>query len=160
MYIFHSLLLQKFNVIFSNHIDWISEITFLPDSPRDTSVVISPTDPVSVGSVVNLTCSCRGNPAIVHFVWFMLSDTRLELIRVDTQVYGFKVTNGDQGRLFYCGCRNDLDIQLSTGLQLTFKGNCYNYGLWCFREVTCLEGDRAVVLQVVHSLNRLGSKLW
>ncbi|XP_036934681.1 myeloid cell surface antigen CD33-like [Acanthopagrus latus] len=91
-------------------------------SPRDTSVVISPTDPVSVGSVVNLTCSCRGNPAIVHFVWFMLSDGRLELIRVDTQVYGFEVTNSDRGRLFYCGCRNDLDIQLSTGLQLTFKG--------------------------------------
>ncbi|XP_073344157.1 B-cell receptor CD22-like [Pagrus major] len=91
-------------------------------SPRDTSVVISSTDPVSVGSVVNLTCSCRGNPPIVHFVWFMLSDGRLELIRVDTQVYGFEVTNSDRGRLFYCGCRNDLDILLSTGLQLTFKG--------------------------------------
>ncbi|KAI3355124.1 hypothetical protein L3Q82_017997 [Scortum barcoo] len=30
--------------------------------PSDTMVVISPTDPVSVGSVVNLTCSCRGKP--------------------------------------------------------------------------------------------------
>ncbi|XP_037613402.1 B-cell receptor CD22-like [Sebastes umbrosus] len=91
-------------------------------SPRDTSVVISPTDPVSVGSVVNLTCSCRGNP-VVNFVWFMTSDGRLEIIKVDAQVYGFMVTSSDRGRLYYCGCRNDLDIQLSTGRQLVFEGD-------------------------------------
>ncbi|XP_074477696.1 sialic acid-binding Ig-like lectin 7 [Sebastes fasciatus] len=91
-------------------------------SPRDTSVVISPTDPVSVGSVVNLTCSCRGNP-VVNFVWFMTSDGRLEMIKVDAQVYGFTVTSSDRGRLYYCGCRNDLDIQLSTGHQLVFEGD-------------------------------------
>ncbi|XP_028425173.1 sialoadhesin-like [Perca flavescens] len=90
--------------------------------PKDVMVVISPTDPVSVGSVVNLTCSCRGNPPVVNFVWFMISDGRLELIKADTQVYGFKVTNSDRGRVYYCGCRNDLDIQLSTGCQLIFEG--------------------------------------
>ncbi|XP_035862818.1 sialoadhesin-like [Sander lucioperca] len=90
--------------------------------PKDVMVVISPTDPVSVGSVVNLTCSCRGNPPVVNFVWFMISDGRLELIKADTQVYDFKVTNGDRGRLYFCGCRNDLDIQLSTGCQLIFEG--------------------------------------
>ncbi|XP_049421925.1 sialoadhesin-like isoform X1 [Epinephelus fuscoguttatus] len=93
----------------------------IPYSPRDTSVVISPTDPVSFGSVVNLTCSCRGNPAVVNFVWFMITDGRLEMIKVDTQVYGFKVTKSDRGRVYYCGCRNDLDIQLSTGRQLIFE---------------------------------------
>ncbi|XP_028425168.1 B-cell receptor CD22-like isoform X2 [Perca flavescens] len=92
------------------------------DPPKDVMVVISPTDPVSVGSVVNLTCSCRGNPPVVNFVWFMISDGRLELIKADTQVYGFKVTNSDRGRVYYCGCRNDLDIQLSTGCQLIFEG--------------------------------------
>ncbi|XP_037613396.1 B-cell receptor CD22-like isoform X2 [Sebastes umbrosus] len=91
-------------------------------SLRDTSVVINPTDPVSVGSVVNLTCSCRGNP-VVNFVWFMTSDGRLEINKVDTQVYGFTVTSSDRGRLYYCGCRNDLDIQLSTGRQLVFEGD-------------------------------------
>lgn len=113
----------------------------LPDAPRNTSVVISPSDPVSVGSLVNLTCSCRGNPPVVHFVWFMMSDGRLELIRDDTQVYGFKVTHSDRGRLFYCGCRNYLDIQLSTGHQLVFEGECRNYGLWC---CSILEGDHAL----------------
>ncbi|XP_076617842.1 sialic acid-binding Ig-like lectin 14 isoform X2 [Chaetodon auriga] len=92
-------------------------------APRNTAVVVSPSEPVSVGSAVNLTCSCRGNPPVVHFVWFMISDGRLELIRVDTQVYGFKVAHSDRGRLFYCGCRNDLDIQLSTGQQLVFEGD-------------------------------------
>ncbi|XP_075937017.1 myelin-associated glycoprotein-like, partial [Anarhichas minor] len=66
-------------------------------SPRDTSVVISPTDPVSVGSLVNLTCSCRGNPPINTFVWFMIDDGRLTLIKVDEQIYGFKVSSSDGG---------------------------------------------------------------
>ncbi|XP_075941642.1 vascular cell adhesion protein 1-like [Anarhichas minor] len=92
-------------------------------SPRDTSVVISPTDPVSVGSLVNLTCSCRGNPPINTFVWFMIDDGRLTLIKVDEQIYGFKVSSSDGGRLYYCGCVNELDIQLSTGRQLVFEGD-------------------------------------
>ena len=98
-------------------------VSTLPDSPQDTSVIISPTDPVSVGSVVNLTCSCRGNPPVVNFVWFRISDGRLELIKDDAQVYGFKVTHGDRGRMYFCGCRNDLDIELSTGRQLMFEGD-------------------------------------
>ncbi|XP_051796412.1 B-cell receptor CD22-like [Acanthochromis polyacanthus] len=93
------------------------------DPPTDTSVLISPTDPVSVGSVVNLTCSCRANPPAAHFVWFMTSDGRLEMIKTDTQVYSFKVTSSNRDRLFYCGCRNHLDIQLSRGRQLVFEGD-------------------------------------
>ncbi|XP_034561973.1 sialic acid-binding Ig-like lectin 7 [Notolabrus celidotus] len=92
-------------------------------SPRNTSVLISPSDPVSAGSTVNLTCSCRGNPPVVHFVWYRISDGRLELIKVDSQVYVLKVTSSDRGRSFLCGCRNDRDIQLSTGLQLIFEGD-------------------------------------
>ncbi|XP_068565786.1 myelin-associated glycoprotein-like isoform X2 [Cebidichthys violaceus] len=91
--------------------------------PRDTSVVISPTDPVSVGSLVNLTCSCRGNPPIDTFVCFMINDGRLAMIKVDEQIHGFKVSSSDRGRLYYCGCRNELDIQLSTGRQLVFEGD-------------------------------------
>ncbi|XP_070784066.1 sialoadhesin-like [Enoplosus armatus] len=93
-----------------------------PEIQLNIKVVISPTGPVSVGSVVNLTCSCRGSLPVLHFIWLMVSDGRLERIRVDTQVYGFKVTNSDRGRLYYCGCRTDLDIQLSTGHQLIFEG--------------------------------------
>nr|XP_046227223.1 sialic acid-binding Ig-like lectin 7 isoform X2 [Scatophagus argus] len=110
--------------------------------PKDTTVVISPSDPVSVGSMVNLTCSCRGNPHIVHFVWFMISTGRLELIKADTQVYGFRVTNGDRGRLFYCGCRNSVDIQLSTGRQLRFKGNRKELWVVMVQSSEIFKGDR------------------
>ncbi|KAL7373975.1 hypothetical protein ABVT39_018758 [Epinephelus coioides] len=59
-------------------------------------VVISPSDPVSIGNVVNLTCSCRGNLPLVRFGWIMITDGRPELISVNTAVYSFKVTNSDR----------------------------------------------------------------
>uniref|UniRef100_UPI0037E8737B B-cell receptor CD22-like n=1 Tax=Semicossyphus pulcher TaxID=241346 RepID=UPI0037E8737B len=92
-------------------------------SPRDPSVIISPTGPVSVGSRVNLTCSCRRKPPVVQFSWFVVSDGRLELIKVDSQVYGLNVTAADRGRLFFCGYKGDVDPQLSKGCQLTFEGD-------------------------------------
>ncbi len=104
-----------------------------PDSPRDISVVISPTDPVSVGSVVNLTCCCRGNPPTIRFIWFLATDGRLELISVATQVYGFNVSDSDRGRLFYCGCNNMLGMQLSRGVQLIFRGLSRNYCLTFYK---------------------------
>lgn len=97
-------------------------MTYLPDAPRNTSVVVSPADPVSAGSKVTLTCSCNANPPCGHFLWFRMNDGRLELIELDALVYSFDVTDGDRGRLFYCGCRNDLGIQLSMGYQLLFTG--------------------------------------
>ncbi|KAM9552690.1 myelin-associated glycoprotein-like isoform 1-T1 [Salvelinus alpinus] len=42
-------------------------------SPKDTSASISPADPVSVGSCVNLTCSSTANPPVTNFTWFQIS---------------------------------------------------------------------------------------
>ena len=95
----------------------------LPDSPKDTAVIISPTGPLSVGSVVNMTCFCRANPPAVNFTWMMINDGRLELIKYDQQVYSFNVTSSDRDRLYYCGCGNSVDIQFSSGYQLIFEGN-------------------------------------
>ncbi|KAK2886807.1 hypothetical protein Q8A73_020753 [Channa argus] len=92
-------------------------------SPRDTAVEISPTGPVSVGKVVNLTCSCRANPPVLQFTWLMISDGRLQLLKAHAQIYSFKVTDRDRHRLFYCECRNDLGFELSKGCQLTFDGS-------------------------------------
>ncbi|XP_049912980.1 uncharacterized protein LOC126397931 [Epinephelus moara] len=86
-------------------------------------VDISPSDPVSVGSMVNLTCSCRGNPPLVHFGWIMITDGRPELISVNTAVYSFKVTNSDRGRLYFCGCGNSYVTKFSLGHQLMFEGD-------------------------------------
>ncbi|KAM9337562.1 sialic acid-binding Ig-like lectin 13 [Symphorus nematophorus] len=91
-------------------------------SPRDT-LVISPSDPVSVGSMVNLTCSCRGNPPPVHFVWFMVSDGRLELIKVKTRVYAFNVTNSDRGVLADCPKKAVLSIATPKRME-ALSGSC------------------------------------
>ncbi|XP_042255089.1 myelin-associated glycoprotein-like [Thunnus maccoyii] len=92
-------------------------------SPKDTAVVISPTSPGSVGSVVNMTCFCRANPPVVNFTWMMINDGRLELIKYDQQVYSFNVTSSDRDRLYYCGCQNSVDIQFSSGYQFIFEGD-------------------------------------
>ncbi|KAI9542793.1 hypothetical protein NQZ68_016096 [Dissostichus eleginoides] len=71
-------------------------------APKDVMMVVSPADPVSVGSVVNLTCSCRGIPAADSFAWLMMmSDGRLHMMEDNTQLYVFEVTNTglDQGAL-------------------------------------------------------------
>ncbi|KAK1885212.1 Vascular cell adhesion protein 1, partial [Dissostichus eleginoides] len=68
-----------------------------PYAPKDVTVVVSPADPVSVGSVVNLTCSCRGIRAADGFAWLMMmSDGRLHMMEDNTQLYVFEVTNSDQ----------------------------------------------------------------
>ncbi|XP_055738230.1 myelin-associated glycoprotein-like [Salvelinus fontinalis] len=46
-------------------------------SPKDTLASISPADPVSVGSCVNLTCSSTANPPVTTFTWFMISGGNL-----------------------------------------------------------------------------------
>ncbi|XP_035772206.1 sialic acid-binding Ig-like lectin 9 [Neolamprologus brichardi] len=87
------------------------------------SLLISPTGPVSVGSMVTLTCSCQANPPVDSYVWFMTSGDKLEMIKADTKVYSFEVTKLDRDKLFYCSCGNHLDIQISAGSQLLFEGD-------------------------------------
>ncbi|XP_028288556.1 myelin-associated glycoprotein-like [Parambassis ranga] len=89
----------------------------------EPSLLISPTGQVSVGSQVNLTCSCRVNPPVSSFLWFRISDGRLEIIKANAQVYSFKVTSRDRDVLFYCGCRQDADFQLSAARQLILEGH-------------------------------------
>ncbi|XP_033964675.1 sialoadhesin-like isoform X2 [Pseudochaenichthys georgianus] len=91
-------------------------------APKDVTVVVSPADPVSVGSMVNLTCSCRGIRAADGFAWLMMmSDGRLHTMEDNTQLYVFEVTNRDRGRSYFCGCRNVLGLQLSKGRALIFE---------------------------------------
>lgn len=113
----------------------------LPDPPR----LISPTGPVSVGSMVTLTCSCQANPPVDSYVWFMTSGDKLEMIKADTKVYSFEVTKLDRDKLFYCSCGNHLDIQISAGSQLLFEGkhrNCICEESFSIKELTVLSHCR------------------
>ncbi|XP_042154687.1 vascular cell adhesion protein 1-like [Oncorhynchus tshawytscha] len=73
-------------------------------SPKDTSASISPSDPVSVGSCVNLTCSSTANPPVTTFTWFQISGDKPTQV-ASGQSYTLNVTV--DGGLYFCEARNN-----------------------------------------------------
>ncbi|XP_038838523.1 sialic acid-binding Ig-like lectin 13 [Salvelinus namaycush] len=89
-------------------------------SPKDTSASISPADPESVGSCVNLTCSSTANPPVTNFTWFQISGDKP--IQVATGLhYSLNVTAVDGG-LYFCEARNSHGCGKSNDVQLASKG--------------------------------------
>ncbi|XP_031652670.1 B-cell receptor CD22-like isoform X2 [Oncorhynchus kisutch] len=89
-------------------------------SPKDTSTSISPADPVSVGSCVNLTCSSTANPPVTNFTWFKISEGKTTQV-ASGQSYTLNVTVVDGG-LYYCEGRNSHGCGKSNEVQLAIKG--------------------------------------
>ncbi|XP_038838642.1 myelin-associated glycoprotein-like [Salvelinus namaycush] len=89
-------------------------------SPKDTSASISPADPVSVGSCVNLTCSSTANPPVTTFTWFKISGGNLTQVASGLS-YTLNVTIGDGG-LYFCEARNSHGCGKSKEVQLAIKG--------------------------------------
>ncbi|XP_064805684.1 B-cell receptor CD22-like isoform X2 [Oncorhynchus masou masou] len=89
-------------------------------SPKDISASISPDDPVSVGSCVNLTCSSTANPPVTNFTWFKISEGETTQV-ASGQSYTLNVTVGDGG-LYYCEARNSHGCGKSKEVQLVIKG--------------------------------------
>nr|XP_033472827.1 sialic acid-binding Ig-like lectin 6 [Epinephelus lanceolatus] len=87
-------------------------------APKDTSVSISPSDLVSAGSWVNLTCSSRANPPVSSFTWFKTSkDGPIKVF--DRDYYSFNVTDGG---IYYCVATNDLGNGISPEIHLYIEG--------------------------------------
>ncbi|XP_064863791.1 B-cell receptor CD22-like [Oncorhynchus nerka] len=89
-------------------------------SPKDTSASISPADPVSVGSCVNLTCSSTANPPVTNFTWFKISEGKTTQVASGLS-YTLNVT-GDGG-LYFCEARNSHGCGKSKEVQLAIKGS-------------------------------------
>ncbi|XP_042154685.1 B-cell receptor CD22-like [Oncorhynchus tshawytscha] len=89
-------------------------------SPKKTSASISPADPVSVGSCVNLTCSSTANPPVTTFTWFQISEGKTTQVASGLS-YTLNVTVGDGG-LYYCEARNSQGCGKSNEVQLAIKG--------------------------------------
>lgn len=89
-------------------------------SPKDTSASISPADPVSVGSCVNLTCSSTANPPVTNFTWFQISGGKPTQV-ASGQTYTINVTVGDGG-MYYCEARDDHSIENSMKVPLAIEG--------------------------------------
>ncbi|KAJ8010562.1 hypothetical protein DPEC_G00076370 [Dallia pectoralis] len=92
-------------------------------SPKDTTASISPADPVSVGSCVNLTCAGTANPPVTNFTWFRISGGKTTQV-ASRQNYTLNVTVGDGGQ-YYCEARNDLGFGKSQEVKLSITGQ-YN----------------------------------
>ncbi|XP_064816773.1 vascular cell adhesion protein 1-like isoform X2 [Oncorhynchus masou masou] len=88
-------------------------------SPKDTSASISPDDPVSVGSCVNLTCSSTANPPVTNFTWFKISEGKTTQV-ASGQSYTLNVTV--DGGQYYCEGRNTHGCEKSNEVQLVIKG--------------------------------------
>ncbi len=94
-------------------------VTFSSDAPKNTSVSISPSDLVTAGSRVSLTCSSRANPPISSFTWFKNSkDGPIKVF--EGQVYSFTAT---EGAVYYCVATNDLGEGTSAEILLNIKDN-------------------------------------
>ncbi|XP_030205585.1 uncharacterized protein LOC115537680 [Gadus morhua] len=87
-------------------------------SPKDTQASVSPST-VSLGSVVNLTCTSRANPPVLRFTWFR-SSAEGPLNVSDGSLYSFNVSSC-RG-IYYCVATNPLGNQTSKEIKLTISG--------------------------------------
>ncbi|XP_075997785.1 sialic acid-binding Ig-like lectin 14 [Genypterus blacodes] len=86
--------------------------------PKDTSASISPSNVMSRGSRVNLTCSSRSNPPATSFTWFM--NTKDGAVYVsEGRVYSFNVTTSG---IYYCMATNDFGHQTSPKIYVDIEG--------------------------------------
>ncbi|CAL8397687.1 unnamed protein product [Arctogadus glacialis] len=87
-------------------------------SPKDTQASVS-TPTVSLGSVVNLTCTSRANPPVLRFTWFR-SSAEGPLNVSDGSLYSFNVSSYRE--IYYCVATNPLGNQTSEEIKLTISG--------------------------------------
>ncbi|CAL8233922.1 unnamed protein product, partial [Boreogadus saida] len=87
-------------------------------SPKDTQASVSPPT-VSLGSVVNLTCTSRANPPVLRFTWFR-SSAEGPLNVSDGSLYSFNVSS--YRGIYYCVATNPLGNQASKEIKLTVSG--------------------------------------
>ncbi|XP_035981098.1 B-cell receptor CD22-like [Fundulus heteroclitus] len=87
-------------------------------APKDTSASISPSDLVSAGSWVELSCSSRAKPP-ASFTWFRNSKHGAINVSVG-QVYSFYATEGGE---YYCVATNDLGHQRSSVILTRIGGS-------------------------------------
>ncbi|CAL8397671.1 unnamed protein product [Arctogadus glacialis] len=86
-------------------------------SPKDTQASVSPPT-VSLGSVVNLTCTSRANPPVLRFTWFR-SSAEGPLNVSDGSLYSFNVSS--YRGIYYCMATNPLGNQTSKEIKLTIS---------------------------------------
>ncbi|XP_054893378.1 vascular cell adhesion protein 1-like isoform X2 [Poeciliopsis prolifica] len=80
-------------------------------SPKETRASISPSGLVSVGTLLELSCSSRAKPPISRFSWFKNSKDGVTKVS-EVQVHRFTATPTDEGD-YYCEVTNSLGSETS-----------------------------------------------
>ncbi|XP_075309201.1 sialic acid-binding Ig-like lectin 13 [Odontesthes bonariensis] len=86
-------------------------------APKDTSASISPSDLVSAGSWMNLSCSSRANPPISSFTWFKNSKHGAMKV-AEGDFYRPEMANMTDTESYFCVAANILGNQTSSWIHL------------------------------------------
>ncbi|KAJ8339672.1 hypothetical protein SKAU_G00343100 [Synaphobranchus kaupii] len=85
-------------------------------SPKNTSASVSPSELVTAGTTVNLTCSSDGNPQVAHYSWFRVRGGEVTAVGWE-RTLTLNLTEGHVG-LYHCQAQNEHGRQNSTAVQL------------------------------------------
>ncbi|KAJ8339683.1 hypothetical protein SKAU_G00343160 [Synaphobranchus kaupii] len=85
-------------------------------SPKNTSALVSPSELVTAGTTVNLTCSSDGNPQVAHYSWFRVRGGQVNAVGWE-RTLTLNLTEGHVG-LYHCQAQNEHGRQNSTAVQL------------------------------------------
>ncbi|XP_035283825.1 myelin-associated glycoprotein-like [Anguilla anguilla] len=89
-------------------------------SPKNTSVSVSPSGSVLVGSSMTLTCSSNANPAVKKYTWYKVNGTEMKTVGTG-QNLTFTVTESSRSEQYYCDAQNEHGKENSTTVQLNVK---------------------------------------
>ncbi|XP_047659926.1 sialoadhesin-like isoform X3 [Tachysurus fulvidraco] len=108
--------------------------------PRDTSVSVSPSDSVLLGSSVSLSCSSDANPAVMNYTWYRENGEQIgtgDHLTINT-------TDSTHSGLYYCRAQNQhgdhntsvfLDVQYAPQVSPSSSCNSTQDLIMCSCEV-------------------------
>ncbi|XP_055759820.1 myelin-associated glycoprotein-like [Salvelinus fontinalis] len=97
------------------------------DSPKNTSVSVSPPGSVAEGSSVTLTCSSNANPAVKNYTWYRVEGSEKDIVGSDKDLNIFNVTRLSNEQ-YNCKAQNVHGLQTSEAISInvTFASEIQN----------------------------------
>ena len=92
-------------------------IKFLPDGPRNTSVLVSPSGETVEGSSVTLTCSSDANPAATYTWYKENGDPEQKALTTGAQLEFVSIQSSDSGD-YHCAAENELGAKRSASVSV------------------------------------------
>ncbi|XP_030638753.1 B-cell receptor CD22-like [Chanos chanos] len=83
----------------------------LPDSPKNTTVSVSPSGEIVEGSSVTLTCSSDANPLVHTYTWYKKNGAEPSLMGSGQNYSITNISSEDSGQ-YFCRAENQVEVQL------------------------------------------------